>query len=160
MKSEDKKQVLRKMTYGLWVMSTAAGSDMEASTVTWVTQMSFVPPLVGVGVRQNSHLHEVVERSSHFALHLIVDDRKDLAETFIKPTEIKDGKIGGLNYKMGLLSGAPILEGFPAWMELKVIEIVKRGDHSMVVGEVIDAEILDAECKPLVLASTGWHYGG
>ena len=160
MKAETKKQVLRKMTYGVWVMSAASGSDMEASTVTWVTQMSFVPPLIGVGVRANSHLHEVVEKSSHFALHLVSEDKKDVAEVFIKPTEVKDGKIAGYPYKLGLSSGAPILDGFPAYLELQVVEILKRGDHSVVVGEVIDAELNDAEANPLVLASTGWHYSG
>ena len=50
MQAETKKKVLRKLTYGMWVISAAAGDDVEASSVTWLMQGSFKPPLVVVGV--------------------------------------------------------------------------------------------------------------
>jgi flavin reductase (DIM6/NTAB) family NADH-FMN oxidoreductase RutF len=162
MDNDLKKHVLRKMTYGMWVMTAAHESDAEASTVTWVSQMSFVPPLVAVGARQNSHLHEVVEKAGTFALHLVAEDKKEVAELFIKPTEVKDGPegktIAGYSYTPGI-SGSPLLDGFPCWLELKVVEIVKRGDHSIIVGEVVDVGQRE-DAKPLALAATGWHYGG
>ena len=46
------------------------------------------------------------------------------------------------------------------WFEAKVTDVVKRGDHTLFVAEVIEAGVRDEEGKPLQLSSTGWSYGG
>ena len=38
-------------------------------------------------------------------------------------------------------SGAPILESAPACVECTVAEIVSRGDHHIVIGEVVNAQV-------------------
>jgi flavin reductase (DIM6/NTAB) family NADH-FMN oxidoreductase RutF len=154
-----KTTVLRKMTYGMWVLSADAAGDVEASTVTWVSQASFTPPLVTVGIRVGSHLHAVVDRARAFALHLIPDGQKDVAQAFIKPTEVTPTTIGGRAFTRGA-TGAPILDGFPCWLEARVVEGVTKGDHTVFVGEVVEAGHSDPNAAPLVLASTGWNYGG
>jgi flavin reductase (DIM6/NTAB) family NADH-FMN oxidoreductase RutF len=161
MDPEIKTQVLRKMTYGMWVLSAAAGGDVEASTVCWLSQASFSPPLVMVAVKAGTHLCEVVEKAGAFALHLVGEDALAVAEAFVKPTEVKDGKIGGVAHTPGAATGSPILEGFTAWLEAKVTDTVKRGDATVFVAEVVGAGQRDAGTKPLVLANTPWkHYGG
>ena len=51
MDKETKKTALRMIPYGLYVL-TGEGKDgkIAASTVNWVTQTAFEPPLVVVGV--------------------------------------------------------------------------------------------------------------
>jgi flavin reductase (DIM6/NTAB) family NADH-FMN oxidoreductase RutF len=155
-----KKAVLRKMTYGLWVLSADAAGEREASTVTWVSQASFAPPLVTVGIRVGSHLHDVVEKAGAFAMHLIAAGRKDLADAFIKETTFTADTIGGLKYAPGPVTSAPILEGFPCWFEARVVERVTKGDHTIFVGEIVGASMTDPGAAPLVLATTGMTYGG
>ena len=159
MDQETKKQVLRKLTYGMWVISAAAGEDVEASSVTWLMQASFAPPLVAVAVRADTHLCKVIGKARAFALHLLTDHQKDLAESFTKPTKVEGGKIGGLGWTPGA-TGSPLLDGFAATCEAKVTDVVARGDHTIFVAEVVDARLADAAARPLVLATTGWHYGG
>jgi flavin reductase (DIM6/NTAB) family NADH-FMN oxidoreductase RutF len=50
------------------------------------------------------------------------------------------GRINGEAFHAGS-TGAPILESVPAYVECRVIDIVERGDHSIVVGEVVDAGV-------------------
>ena len=38
-------------------------------------------------------------------------------------------------------TGAPILENATAAVECKVVEVVERGDHHIVVGQVVDAHV-------------------
>jgi len=45
-----KKTALRMIPYGLFVLTAAKGDRVSAGTVNWVTQASFAPPLVAVGV--------------------------------------------------------------------------------------------------------------
>ena len=156
---EIKKQVLRKLTYGMWVIAAAAGDDVEASSVTWVTQASFKPPLVVVCVRADTHLRTVVQKAQAFALHLLASDQVELAKAFTKPTVVEPGLIGGITYNAGT-TGAPILAGFPAWLEAKVTDVVDRGDHTIFVAEVVKVGSTDLDAAPLTLATTGWTYGG
>ena len=163
MDAEIKKQVLRQITYGMWVIAAATDDDAEASSVTWITQASFTPPLVAVCVRADTHLAKVVEKAGAFALHLLSDKQKDLAEAFTKPTKTvkgPGGTIGGLGHKPAPVTGAPLLDGFASWLEARVTDSVKRGDHTLFVAEVVNAGQSDTAASPLTLASTGWHYGG
>jgi flavin reductase (DIM6/NTAB) family NADH-FMN oxidoreductase RutF len=43
---------------------------------------------------------------------------------------------------------------------VRVTDAIQRGDHIVVVGEVIDAGLREGEVKPLILWDTGWFYGG
>ena len=45
-----KKQALRMIPYGLFVVTAKNGDDVTSATVNWVTQTSFSPPLVAVGL--------------------------------------------------------------------------------------------------------------
>jgi flavin reductase (DIM6/NTAB) family NADH-FMN oxidoreductase RutF len=160
MDPEVKTRVLRKLTYGMWVLSAAADGEMEASTVTWLSQASFVPPLLMVAIRHETHLRKMVEKSGAFALHLLTASQKELAGAFTLPTVLTPGKIGGVGYQTSKITGSPILEGFSTWLEAKITDTVKRGDHTVFVAEVVAAEQTDPDAKPIVLADTPWHYGG
>ena len=155
-----KKQVLRKMTYGMWVLTTSTGDDIEASSVTWTMQMSFTPPLVAVAIKADSRLAQMVEKHGAFALHLLDKDQKDVASAFIKPTTVADGKIAGVAFHAGPATGSPLLDGFAAWAEAKLVESVKRGDHTLYIGEVVDVGASKIEAEPFTLAQVGWSYGG
>jgi len=158
MEAETKKKVLRKLTYGMWVIAAAAGDDVEASSVTWLMQGSFKPPLVVVGVRAATHLRTVIEKAGAFALHLLSASQQELAGAFTKPTAVAPGRIGGIAWRPGA-TGAPLLEGFSAWLEARVTDVVVRGDHAIFVAEVVEAGMTSDEA-PLALATTGWNYGG
>lgn len=155
-----KKQVLRKLTYGMWVLATGKDDDIEASSVTWLTQMSFAPPLLAVAVKADSRLAAVIERHRAFALHLLDKDQKDLASAFIKPTQVADGKVAGVAYRQGPATGSPLLDGFAAWLEARMVDTVKRGDHTLFIGEVIDVGAANIAAEPFTLAQVGWSYGG
>jgi flavin reductase (DIM6/NTAB) family NADH-FMN oxidoreductase RutF len=160
MDTDLKKRVLRKLTYGMWVLASGEGDDLEASSVTWLMQVSFTPPLVAVAIKAGSHLTEVVERHRAFTLHLLSQAQQDLASAFIKPTQITPGKIGGIAWQRAQVTGMPLLEGFPAWLEARVVEVVTKGDHAVFIAEIVGVGATDADAEPFTLAQAGWNYGG
>jgi len=136
-----KKTVLRMIPYGLYVL-TAKGKDdaVAAATVNWVTQASFAPPLVVVGVKADSHAHPLIKESQAFALNVLGKDQGPLAFTFFKPA-VRDGMtISGEAFRWGV-AGAPVLERAPAVIECRLVDSVERGDHSIFVGEVVEAAL-------------------
>lgn len=138
-----KKTALRMIPYGLYVLTGRAGDAVAAATVNWVTQVSFEPPLVVVGVKADSHAHEVIKKSKAFALNVLGKGQQKAAFAFFKPAELADGKISGEAFRDGV-TGSPLLESTPAYVDCKLVDTVERGDHSVFVGEVVDAGVAKA----------------
>ena len=160
MDPEVKKKVLRMISYGLYVMTARDGEQYAAGTVNWLSQASFQPPLVMVGVKADSGLHALIERTGHFAVNILAAGQKDIAAAFFRGTEVQDNRINGYPFEPGPQTGAPLLLDLPAWFEARVTDMVKRGDHSVVVAEVINAGLRQQDATPLLLRDTGWYYGG
>ncbi len=134
-----KKTALRMIPYGIYVLTaeTVDGS-VAAATVNWVTQSSFKPPLVVVGLKADSSAYGVVKSAGHFALNMLGKGQQGIAFGFFKPAQRDGDRIGDELCHAGS-TGAPLLESALASVECRVVEIVERGDHHIVVGEVVDA---------------------
>lgn len=160
MDAETRKQVLRRLTYGLYVLTAAHGPETAAGTVNWLSQASFNPPLVMVGIKADSRLHALVERSGAFAVNVLGADQKDAAQAFFRPTQVAGNTINGYAFRPGPATGSPVLGVVPAWFEARVTDAVKRGDHTVFVAEVVEAALQDPAARPLEMWDTGWFYGG
>ena len=141
MDADAKKTALRMIPYGIYVLTADDGKgNVGAATVNWVTQGSFAPPLVAVGVKADSGAHTVVKGTGHFALNMLSKDQKGLAFAFFKPAKVEDGKLSGQDFHAGA-NGAPILDAAIAAVECSVREIIEIGDHHIVIGEVTEAYV-------------------
>jgi flavin reductase (DIM6/NTAB) family NADH-FMN oxidoreductase RutF len=139
-----KKTALRMIPYGLYVL-TAEGKDgsIAAAAINWVTQASFEPPLVVLGVKTDSAAHAIVQDRGVFALNILGKGQQDIAFKFFKPATRDGNTIAGEPFRSGV-NGAPVLERVPAAVECTLLEVVKRGDHSIFVGEVTNAVVTEA----------------
>jgi len=128
--------------YGIYVMTTK-GSDgaIAAATVNWVTQTSFNPPLIAVGVKADSGAYAIATEAGTFALNMLGKGQQGMAFGFFKPVEVDGNKVSGEVFTAGPETGSPILEAAQASVECKIVEVVKLGDHHIVVGEVVGANV-------------------
>jgi flavin reductase (DIM6/NTAB) family NADH-FMN oxidoreductase RutF len=141
MDANAKKTALRMIPYGLYVLTAEKpGGAIAAATVNWVTQTSFEPPLVAVGVKADSHAHALIKETKSFALNVLGKGQQATAFTFFKPAEKKGDTISGETYRAGR-TGAPILTSAPAYVECTLETTVEIGDHSIFVGKVVDAAV-------------------
>jgi flavin reductase (DIM6/NTAB) family NADH-FMN oxidoreductase RutF len=153
-----KKIALRKIPHGVYIVGVKQDAQVNAFTGTWLTQVSFTPPLVALGVRKDSHSFEMMTHGKVFSVNLLGKDQKPIAEHFVKAAEAGE-KLKGVRYRSGK-TGAPILEDAIAYVECEVREIANQlGDHAIVIGEVVEAGVQKDE-PALTLMDTGWHYGG
>lgn len=141
MDPDKKKIALRMIPYGIYVLTAKApDGSVAAATVNFVTQTSFNPPLVAVGVKADSSAREVVGKAGAFALNILGKGQQGAAFTFFKPAVADGDKLSGEPFKLGA-AGAPLLDSAPAVLECKVAEIVARGDHHIVIGEVVGVDL-------------------
>lgn len=144
---EQKKTALRMIPYGLYVLTgETKDGRVGAATVNWITQASFEPPLLAAAVKVGSTIHGIIKEAGAFAVNVLGKDQQTTATMFFKHREREGNSIGGEAFRTGS-TGAPIFESVPAYLECSVVEIVDRGDHSIFVGEVVDAGASQAAQK-------------
>ena len=156
--ADAKKVLLRKIPHGLFICGVREADQINGFTASWVTQGSFDPPLVVMAVRSDSTSHGMIERTGLFSLNVLRADQKDLAAVFFKPQSGVGGRFEAAPYDEGSL-GLPLLKDAIGGVECKVVGCIAHGDHSVFVGEVQSATLIQ-DGDALNLASTGWNYGG
>ena len=154
-----KKTILRTIPYGLYVLGVSHNGEDSAAAINWVTQTSFEPPLIVMGVKKDSGAYALLKQSRKFALSFLESGQKDLAFTFFKPTTVEGNLINGQPFERGPESSAPIIADAPAFVEGTFVGEVDLGDHSCVVGQVTDA-VLKRDYSILTLKECGVNYGG
>ena len=160
MDPQAKKSALRAINYGLYVLTAADGDEFAAAGVNWLSQASFDPPLVMVGVKADSDSHPVIERTGAFAVNVLGEDQLDVGKAFFRTTTVEGDTLNGFRFERGPETGAPILIDLPYWFECRVTDTVRRGDRTVFVAEVVDAGVRDETVVPLLLRATGMNYGG
>jgi len=141
MDANAKKTALRMIPYGLYVLTgETKDGRISAATVNWVTQASFEPPLVVVGVKVDSSAHSVIKDAGSFALNVLGKGQQAMAFAFFKSIERDGNSVGGQPFRSGS-TGAPILANAVAFVECQLVDTVERGDHSVFVGQVVDAGV-------------------
>lgn len=129
-------QAFGKMTYGIYILTTFYEDEINGMIASWVSQISYDPPLVMTAVHPNRYSHQLIEQSGSFALHMLSKKQADFLSRF-KGDDPK-GKFGGIQWTKGK-TGCPILYECIAYMECTVKAAYKPGNHTLFIGEIVDA---------------------
>jgi flavin reductase (DIM6/NTAB) family NADH-FMN oxidoreductase RutF len=159
MDAKVRQRTLRMLSNGVYVLTARREDRYGAATVTWVSQVSFKPPLIMAAVRRESNVFKCLAYSRIAALHIVGNGQQDIAKRFFFPTRANCTTINGEPFVEGK-TAAPILANLPAHIECQVERIVDTdGDHAVVILRVVEAECRE-QVRPLTIAETPWEYGG
>jgi flavin reductase (DIM6/NTAB) family NADH-FMN oxidoreductase RutF len=158
-----RRRVLWSFPSGLYVMGSRDGDRANGMTVNWVTQVSFEPKLVAVGVEKTAFTHELVTAGKAFTINTIDREDRAIVRKFTKPVDVDwdASTLNGFPFRTGL-TGVPILTQAVAWIECAVRQATDCGGHTLFVGEVVDAGFQreDEETPVLRMEDTRMNYGG
>jgi flavin reductase (DIM6/NTAB) family NADH-FMN oxidoreductase RutF len=155
---EAKKQTLRMLPYGLYVLTARSEEGTNAATVSWLSQASIEPPRIVVTLGNNTGIWHQVRQAGTFAVNVLGSGQKHLASVFFRRVEPEGNSLGGASFHEGV-TGAPILDEVPAYLECRVVEMIDAGDHTLFLADIIEAGV-QSDLPALSLDETGWHYGG
>jgi flavin reductase (DIM6/NTAB) family NADH-FMN oxidoreductase RutF len=154
-----RQKTLRMLSNGVYVLTSRSEDRYGAATVSWVSQVSFKPPLIMAAVRRESNVFRCLAESRAAVLHIVGDRQQEIARRFFFPTHAVCGTINGEAFMEGR-TAAPVLPNLPAYIECQVERIVDTdGDHAVVILRVVEAECWD-QVRPLTIAESPWEYGG
>ena len=159
-----RRRVLWTMPSGLYVVgSTDKGTRRNGMTLNWATQVSFDPKWLGIGVEHGAVTHELIEAAGVFSLCVIDREDRAIVRKFTKPVEVDlDAKtLNGFPYTDGPVTAAPVLAQSVAYVECEVRQSVPVGDHTLFLGEIVNAAFLKDEDTPVLrMEDTRMNYGG
>lgn len=124
------------MTYGIYVLTTRHAQEINGMIASWVSQVSYEPPLIMAAVHPNRYSHGLIEKSGHFALHVVDRSEDKILDRMMGPDPKE--KFAGLEWEPGK-TGSPILKDCMAWFECRIKEKHRPGNHTMFIGEVVHA---------------------
>ena len=166
-------QVMHEMPYGIYIVGSVEDGEPNAMIADWVMQVSFQPRLLAVALEHDSRSLARIRRNSVFTVNLLVADQDSmtLAQRFVQPSE--GAKIEGRSVEAARRThrkldgadyttterGCPVLDDALAWVECEAEQFVEAGDHTLVIGRVVDGAVLQS-AEPMTSLFTGWTYSG
>lgn len=131
------RSVLGRFATGVTVVTTrdAEGRD-HGMTVSAFGSVSLDPPLVLCCIEHGAAMRSVVENASMFAVSILSASQEALSRRF---SERENERFDGIGYERGQ-SGAALLTGALAWLECRIVARHEAGDHTIIIGEVENAE--------------------
>jgi flavin reductase (DIM6/NTAB) family NADH-FMN oxidoreductase RutF len=144
------KEVMRIYPQGVTVVTTGETEPPKGITVSSFTSVSLDPPLVMISIAKGSALHDTFVKAAKFAINFLADDQKSVSDRFAGRSGPRE-RFEGLRYKADT-AGCPIIDGARACIECSSWRVYEGGDHSIIVGEVLAARVLNSK-RPLVYYS-------
>ncbi len=154
-----KKTILRHFPYGLYAVTVMSEGEDHAMTANWVMQAAFAPPMLVVAIENESKSLPMIRDARAFAVNVFADGQRDLAARLGRSSRNAPHKLLGVETRPAPVTGAPVLTGGLGWLECRLVATMPSGDHTLVLGEVVEAGV-EHEGKALTLAATGMKYSG
>ena len=152
-------RVCWKIPNTLALVGSRSGEEWNAMTTSWITQLSMEPALIGVGVDNSAVTHRLINEGGSFTVNLWPSDDTKVFVKFSKPATRDGNSLNGWAVRPAG-SGAPVFEAALAWIDCEVRHRLDLGTHTLFVGEILDAAILDDERRAANTSDTRMKYGG
>jgi len=82
-----RKKVLRRLTYGLYVVTTTVDGGFTGATVSWLSQCSFEPPLVLLALQREGLLRRGIGETGRAVVHVPSTEDREIVRAFFRPPE-------------------------------------------------------------------------
>jgi flavin reductase len=148
--------VMGRFATGVTIVSTRLGDELHGMTANAVTAVSLEPPLVLVCIDKAADSHDIIDASGVFALSILGRGQYALSRQLATKENPASHRLEGVPHHTRA-SGAPIIDGSLAYLDCRIVGRYPGGDHTIFVGEVVDAGWLDGG-EPLVFYEG--RYGG
>ncbi len=110
-------------------------------TVAWIIPVSADPPLLAMSIRPERYSHNLILESGEFVVNV---PGFDLAQSVLfcgrrSGQEHDKFKATSLHTQKALKVSAPVVKECVGHLECKVFKTVETGDHTLIIGEIIEA---------------------
>ena len=142
------RDVMGRFPTGVTVVSARAPQGVRMMTANSFTSVSLEPLLVLICVDLTARFHQALISAGEWGVSVLAADQEPLARLFAG--RAGPGDLHAVPHRLGPLTGAPLLDGAVAQLECRTVATHPGGDHTVVVGAVLDGAVTREGVSPLV----------
>jgi len=150
------RDALSRFASGVTVVATVDDGVDHLMTASAFTSVSLEPPQVLVCSHRTSRFHDAVLRSRTWGVSILSEEGMRASAWFAHRGRPLEGQLDDIAHHRGS-SGVALLDDALAWLECTTVAAHDGGDHTILVGAVIDAAVRDTLDDPLLYYRS--HYG-
>ena len=142
---------LTKLSYGMYILTTLDGDKPVGCTINTSTQITSTPTTIMISVNKSNYTNECIKKHGKFALS-ILSEKSDptLIGGFGFRSSRDNNKFENVDYEMK--EGLPVIKVANAYLICKVVDSLEVHTHTIFIGELLDAEILDNDANSMTYA--------
>ncbi len=145
-------KALRYCSYGLYVISSRKGDSLNAQIANTVVSVTSDPRTIAVVINRQNLTHEFISESRAFAASIL---SQETPVSFVGHFGFHSGrdtdKLKDVKHRPGETGVPIVIDHSLAYLEAKVISQLDVGTHTIFVGELVGAEILE-DGEPMTYA--------
>ena len=147
------KSAFHKLGYGLYVITSGEVGKFNGQIANTVFQVTSDPPALAVSINKKNYTHDCIRSCRQFVASILAETAP---MTMIGIFGFKCGrdfdKLDGIAIRTGV-TGVPIVtDHCVAYIEAEVTGEFDCGTHTLFLGRVLDAGVLDAAAEPMTYA--------
>jgi len=149
---DELRAVMARVPTGVAIVTVDLDGQRAGLTVASLVSLSLEPPLVGVAIRRDAALNELLRETGEFAVSVLAAGQEALAQHFargVPPIALWE------NIALRDAGGPPELEGAVCWLRCRTTAVHETGDHTFFVAGVESIEAGPAD-RPLVFHGQGY----
>jgi ferric-chelate reductase [NAD(P)H] len=135
---------LFKLSYGVYIVGSHNGDKLNAQIANSVMQITSEPATIAVSINKKNLTHDYIKASGVFSVSVLC---QTAPLPFIGNFGFKSGrdidKLQNIKYKAGQTGSPLILENTAAYFEAEGLQYLDAGTHTIFVGKVVAAEVLN-----------------
>ena len=147
------KAAFYKLSYGLYVITSREEGKFNGQIANTVFQVTSDPPTLAVSINKKNYTFECISSCRQFVVSILAETAP---MTLIGRFGFKCGreidKLEGIATRTGV-TGIPIItENCTAFIEAEVINEFDCGTHTIFLGRILDADVIDPAAEPMTYA--------
>ena len=149
------RRAMGRFATGVTVVTTTHRGVDHAMTVNAFASVSLEPPLVLVCIEAEARFHKAVTSSGVWSVSVLDESARGVSGWLSTRGRPLHGQLDRVPHRRGPFTGTPLLDQSLATIECRTSALHDGGDHTIVVGEVVSAELAGGGAAPLL-----WYRGG
>lgn len=139
------------------VVTTAGPAGEAAFTASAACSVSDDPPTILVCLRRGSSVWPVVTQNRVMCLNVLADPQRAVARLFSTSRGLAMSDRFRQHPWSRLATGAAALDGALVSLDCRIAEVVEKGTHSVLFGEVQAIRLGDPEAQALLYYGRDYH---
>ena len=143
-----------KLSYGVYIISTSADGRESGCVINTLTQVTSSPARLSIALNKENYTFKLIETSGTFSAVVLSDDvEMDLIRRFGFQCGKDVEKYDGIPHGRDSLHNPYPTEGVCARFTCRVVSSMDVGTHMIIVGEAVEAEVLDSQTPALTYSN-------